>query len=167
MCRVLDLARPTATGPRHSVQPEPLRSLSSTPGVAPKRVPGTRRAHWRGRGARGEDGAVTPHPNEPPDDSARITELEEEVDQLRHAVGAHAVVDQAIGMVVALGRVAPDQGWAVLKDVSQHTNIKLREVAELIIVWGREGEMPAEIRVELQEALERHGPTQIPESGQD
>jgi hypothetical protein len=110
---------------------------------------------------------VTPAPNEPSDDNARIAELQQEVDQLRHAVGAHAVVDQAIGMVVALGRVAPDQGWAVLKDVSQHTNIKLRRVAELIILWGRRGEMPAEIRVALQDALERHGPTQIPESGQD
>ncbi|XHM64751.1 ANTAR domain-containing protein [Streptomyces nigra] len=110
---------------------------------------------------------MTPAPNEPSDDNARIAELQEEVDQLRHAVGAHAVVDQAIGMVVALGRVAPDQGWAVLKDVSQHTNIKLRRVAELIILWGQRGEMPAEIRVALQEALERHGPTQIPESGQD
>ena len=110
---------------------------------------------------------MTPAPNEPSDDNARIAELQQEVDQLRHAVGAHAVVDQAIGMVVALGRVAPDQGWAVLKDVSQHTNIKLRRVAELIILWVRQGEMPAEIRVALQEALERHGPTQIPESGQD
>ncbi|MFC7911323.1 ANTAR domain-containing protein [Streptomyces nigra] len=110
---------------------------------------------------------MTPAPNEPSDDNARIAELQQEVDQLRHAVGAHAVVDQAIGMVVALGRVAPDQGWAVLKDVSQHTNIKLRRVAELIILWGRRGEMPAEIRVALQDALERHGPTQIPESGQD
>ncbi|MFC9957683.1 ANTAR domain-containing protein [Streptomyces nigra] len=110
---------------------------------------------------------MTPAPNEPSDDNARIAELQQEVDQLRHAVGAHAVVDQAIGMVVALGRVAPEQGWAVLKDVSQHTNIKLRRVAELIILWGRRGEMPAEIRVALQEALERHGPTQIPESGQD
>ncbi|MFC8782389.1 ANTAR domain-containing protein [Streptomyces nigra] len=110
---------------------------------------------------------MTPAPNEPSDDNARIAELQQEVDQLRHAVGAHAVVDQAIGMVVALGRVAPDQGWAVLKDVSQHTNIKLRRVAELILLWGRRGEMPAEIRVALQDALERHGPTQIPESGQD
>ncbi|MEV7452448.1 ANTAR domain-containing protein [Streptomyces nigra] len=110
---------------------------------------------------------MTPAPNEPSDDNARIAELQQEVDQLRHAVGAHAVVDQAIGMVVALGRVAPDQGWTVLKDVSQHTNIKLRRVAELIILWGRRGEMPAEIRVALQDALERHGPTQIPESGQD
>ncbi len=67
-------------------------------------------------------------------------------------------------MVVALGRVAPEQGWAVLKEVSQHTNIKLRNVAELILIWGRDGRMPPEIRVELVNALERYGPTQIPGS---
>ncbi|QOV33552.1 ANTAR domain-containing protein [Streptomyces ferrugineus] len=106
-------------------------------------------------------------PNDRPDETDRILELEEEVDQLKEAVASHAVVDQAIGMVVALGRVAPDAGWAVLKDVSQHTNIKLRRVAELIITWGRGGRMPPEIRVELEEALERHGPTQIPESPQE
>ena len=73
-----------------------------------------------------------------------------------------AVVDQAIGMVVALGRVSPDQGWAVLKDFSQHTNIKLRNVSELILIWGRSGMMPAEIRAELEDALDRYGPTQVP-----
>ncbi|GHH14777.1 ANTAR domain-containing protein [Streptomyces lanatus] len=105
-------------------------------------------------------------PSEPADETDRILELEEEIDQLKEAVVSHAVVDQAIGMVVALGRVAPDAGWAVLKDVSQHTNIKLRRVAELIVIWGREGEMPPEISAELEEALERHGPTQIPGSAQ-
>ena len=53
-------------------------------------------------------------------------------------------------------------GWEVLKEVSQHTNIKLRNVAELILVWGRTGDMPAEIRVRLEDALDRYGPTQIP-----
>jgi hypothetical protein len=109
--------------------------------------------------------AATPH--EPADGTDRIIELEEEVEQLKEAMVSHAVVDQAIGMIVALGRVAPEQGWAVLKDVSQHTNIKLRRVAELILSWGRDGEMPPEIRVELEEALERYGPTQIPGSAQD
>ncbi|MEU8849265.1 ANTAR domain-containing protein [Streptomyces sp. NPDC048564] len=109
--------------------------------------------------------AATPH--EPADGTDRIIELEEEVEQLKEAMVSHAVVDQAIGMIVALGRVAPEQGWAVLKDVSQHTNIKLRHVAELILIWGRDGEMPPEIRVELEEALERYGPTQIPGSSQD
>ncbi|KUO15506.1 ANTAR domain-containing protein [Streptomyces dysideae] len=101
-------------------------------------------------------------PHEPADETDRILELQEEVEQLKEAVASHAVVDQAIGMVVALGRVTPDQGWEVLKDVSQHTNIKLRNVAELILIWGRSGEMPPEIRVELEDALDRYGPTQIP-----
>ncbi|WP_210583899.1 ANTAR domain-containing protein [Streptomyces sp. GESEQ-35] len=94
--------------------------------------------------------------------SERISELQEEVDQLKEAVASHAVVDQAIGMIVALGRVTPDEGWKVLKDVSQHTNIKLRNVAELILIWGRKGIMPPEIRVELEDALDRYGPTEIP-----
>ncbi|MGW2689381.1 ANTAR domain-containing protein [Streptomyces sp. NPDC001414] len=91
-----------------------------------------------------------------------VLHLREEIDQLKEAVASHAVVDQAIGMVVALGRVTPDQGWQVLKEVSQHTNIKLRSVAELILVWGRTGDMPTEIRAELEDALDRYGPTQIP-----
>ncbi|MFF7731562.1 ANTAR domain-containing protein [Streptomyces sp. NPDC007984] len=99
--------------------------------------------------------------------SDRVLALQEEVQQLKAAVASHAVVDQAIGMVVALGRISPDQGWAVLKEVSQHTNIKLRNVAELILVWGRTGVMPEEIRAALEDALDRAGPTQIPGSPPD
>ncbi|MFD9436998.1 ANTAR domain-containing protein [Streptomyces sp. NPDC060002] len=98
------------------------------------------------------------------DETARIFALQEEVDQLKEAVASHAVVDQAIGVMVALGRMTPDQGWLVLKEVSQHTNIKLRNVAELILVWGRTGEMPDEIRARLEDLLDRYGPTQIPGS---
>jgi hypothetical protein len=112
---------------------------------------------------------VAPHPREPADahQPDRITQLQEQVDQLKEAMVSHAVVDQAIGMIVALGRVTPEQGWEVLKEISQHTNIKLRNVAELILIWGREGRMPPEIRVELEEALDRYGPTQIPGSSPD
>ncbi|MFD8374040.1 ANTAR domain-containing protein [Streptomyces sp. NPDC059688] len=92
----------------------------------------------------------------------RIAELQAEVDQLKEAVASHAVVDQAIGMMVAFGRVTPDQGWEVLKDVSQHTNIKLRNIAELILVWGRRGDIPPEVRAALEDALDRYGPTQVP-----
>ncbi|MFD5856779.1 ANTAR domain-containing protein [Streptomyces chartreusis] len=90
--------------------------------------------------------------------------MEEEVQQLKEAVVSHAVIDQAIGMIVAMGRVTPDQGWTVLREVSQHTNIKLRHVAELVVYWGRTGEIPTEIRAELEDALDRNGPTQIPDS---
>ncbi|MEV7993822.1 ANTAR domain-containing protein [Streptomyces sp. NPDC086077] len=101
-------------------------------------------------------------PHEPAGDTDRLRALEDEIVQLKEAVCSHAVVDQAIGMMVALGRVTPDEGWAVLKEVSQHTNTKLRTVAELVLTWGREGEMPPGIRAELEDALDRYGPTQIP-----
>ncbi|MGW4567816.1 ANTAR domain-containing protein [Streptomyces sp. NPDC004561] len=92
----------------------------------------------------------------------RIAALQAEVDQLKEAVTSHAVVDQAIGMMVALGRVTPDQGWQVLREISQHTNIKLRNVAELILIWGRRGDIPADVRAALEETLDRYGPTQVP-----
>ncbi|GEC08257.1 ANTAR domain-containing protein [Streptomyces spinoverrucosus] len=124
--------------------------------MAPAEYPGgTRQSRW-------EDVRVARVPHEPAGDTDRLRALEDEVAQLKEAISSHAVVDQAIGMVVALGRVTPDQGWAVLKEVSQHTNIKLRTIAELILIWGRDGEMPPEIRAELEDALDRYGPTQIP-----
>ncbi|AZM63917.1 MULTISPECIES: ANTAR domain-containing protein [unclassified Streptomyces] len=92
----------------------------------------------------------------------RILQLEQEVQQLKEAVVSHAVVDQAIGMIVALGRVSPDQGWAVLKEISQRTNIKLRNVADMILVWGRTGVLPTEVRTVLEEVLDRLGPSRPP-----
>ncbi|MGW9029197.1 ANTAR domain-containing protein [Streptomyces sp. NPDC055722] len=96
-------------------------------------------------------------------DSERIFQLEEEVGQLKEAVSSHAVVDQAIGMLVALGHVTPDEGWQVLREVSQHANIKLRNIAEMIVIWGRNGDLPDHVRVLLEETLDRYGPTRLPE----
>jgi polyhydroxyalkanoate synthesis regulator phasin len=108
-----------------------------------------------------------PGGNEPdttaPEAAERIFRLEEEVSQLKEAVTSHATVDQAIGMLVALGHVTPDQGWEVLREVSQHANIKLRNIAEMILIWGRCGELPEEVRVLLEDTLDRYGPTQLPE----
>jgi hypothetical protein len=99
------------------------------------------------------------------EDAPRIVELQEEIGRLREAVTSHAVVDQAIGMMVALGRVTPRQGWCVLREVSQHTNIKLRSIAELIIAWGHDGDLPPAVRAALEDALGRYGPTCRPEPG--
>ncbi|MGQ4365928.1 ANTAR domain-containing protein [Streptomyces sp. SAS_272] len=98
----------------------------------------------------------------PSRDETETLALQEEVEQLKEAVASHAVVDQAIGVVVALGRMTPDEGWAVLREVSQRTNVKLRGVAELILLWGRRGELPPDIRAELEDVLDRRGPTQVP-----
>ncbi|WP_404199086.1 ANTAR domain-containing protein [Streptomyces tauricus] len=69
------------------------------------------------------------------------------------AVHAHAVVDQAIGVVIAMGRLTPEQGWEVLRKVSQHTNIKLRTVAEHVVDFAPTQQLPAELHDELQRQL--------------
>ncbi|WP_448319783.1 ANTAR domain-containing protein [Streptomyces sp. CO7] len=105
------------------------------------------------------DSEKDPVPAAPPPETVagaaadRVFALEAEVAQLKEAVTSHAVVDQAIGSLVALARVTPDQGWAVLKEVSQHTNVKLRQVAEAVLLWARTGDLPEEIRTALDEAL--------------
>ncbi|MGW6263271.1 ANTAR domain-containing protein [Streptomyces sp. NPDC055085] len=89
--------------------------------------------------------------------------LSEENAQLRHAVRSHAVVDQAIGVLLAVGKLTPDQGWDVLREVSQRTNIKLRHVSELLVEWARTGTLCADIRAELDRQLAPHRPP--PETG--
>lgn len=85
----------------------------------------------------------------------RIAALQEEVEQLKRAVVSHAVVDQAIGVVIARGRLPPEAAWSVLKEVSQHTNTKLREVAEHIVQWPYCAWLPPEIGHALYRALTR------------
>ncbi|MFJ2566548.1 ANTAR domain-containing protein [Streptomyces sp. NPDC087568] len=48
-----------------------------------------------------------------------IVRLNKENAQLRQAVDSHAVIDQAIGVLIAVWRVPPADGWQVLVDVSQ------------------------------------------------
>ncbi|WP_149179713.1 ANTAR domain-containing protein [Streptomyces sp. TRM49041] len=79
----------------------------------------------------------------------RVKELESKIAQLEQAVVSHAVIDQAIGVVVTVGRMSPSEAWDVLREVSMCTNIKLRHVAELVVHWGRTGVCAADIRGEL------------------
>ncbi|OQR63494.1 hypothetical protein B6E66_14325 [Streptomyces maremycinicus] len=68
---------------------------------------------------------------------------ERENAQRRHAVVPHAKADQALGVLAAVHRIAPDTGCEVLREVSrvsQRTDIKLRTVAERVTdrVLGRQ-----------------------------
>ncbi|MEU0788365.1 ANTAR domain-containing protein [Streptomyces sp. NPDC006173] len=90
---------------------------------------------------------------QPEDAAQHVAELKDENAQLRNAVHAHAVIDQAIGVILAVGELTPDQGWDVLREISQRTNIKLRHVAELLIEWARTGNVCADIRTELNRQL--------------
>ncbi|MFI0240618.1 ANTAR domain-containing protein [Streptomyces sp. NPDC016845] len=86
---------------------------------------------------------------------ARVAALEREVAQLREAVASHADVDRALGVIVATAHVPPGRAWEMLRDISQHTNIKLRHVAILITQWGHSGALPTRIRTELLRQLRR------------
>ncbi|MFE9020462.1 ANTAR domain-containing protein [Streptomyces sp. NPDC007808] len=92
------------------------------------------------------------------DQLRRVAALEEELAQMRHAVVSHAVVDQAIGVVLVYGGLPPEEGWEILRDISQRTNTKLREVAEHLVRWPQYGWLPPEIRHELDAALGRRRP---------
>ncbi|MFI2617941.1 ANTAR domain-containing protein [Streptomyces sp. NPDC018584] len=85
----------------------------------------------------------------------KVVELQRKVIQLEKAVESHATVDQAIGIVVALGKLTPDQAWTVLRETSQHTNMKLSRVADLVVAWGCAGELPDNVRRALDASLAR------------
>ena len=53
--------------------------------------------------------------------------------QLRSSITSRAVIDQALGVIMATERCAQDEAFALLRTVSQNTNIKLREVAATIV----------------------------------
>ncbi|MGJ5749183.1 ANTAR domain-containing protein [Streptomyces puniciscabiei] len=88
--------------------------------------------------------------------AAEYDRLVTENEQLRRAVSSHAVIDQAIGAVVVIGQIAPEEAWRALRDVSQRTNTKLRTVAEHILDYARGGTLPEPERVELGKAIIRY-----------
>ncbi|MGW1674766.1 ANTAR domain-containing protein [Streptomyces sp. NPDC002324] len=91
-----------------------------------------------------------------------VARLELENAQLRHAVGSHATVDQAIGVLIAARRLPPDAGFEVLREVSQHTNIKLHTVAEMVIGRALGRPLPEPVRRELEETVQRHSRQEDP-----
>ncbi|MFJ7147275.1 ANTAR domain-containing protein [Streptomyces sp. NPDC100445] len=97
----------------------------------------------------------------------QLDALREEVAQLRRALVSHELVDQAIGVVIAAAGLRPQQGWDVLKHVSQHTNTKMREVARCLVEWPSTGRLPEAIRRALGAAVRQvraaDGPSDVVE----
>lgn len=97
---------------------------------------------------------MQPRPLEGERDAA-LDRLRVENAQLHQALESHAVVDQAIGVLIGLFRLSADGGWEVLREVSQRTNIKVREVADLVIGWAQGHPLPGLVRGELENVLRR------------
>ena len=61
---------------------------------------------------------------------ASCTDLNE---QLRESIGSRTVIDQALGVIMATEHVAQDRALALLRSVSQNTNVRLRDLAASIV----------------------------------
>ncbi|CAL9557439.1 ANTAR domain-containing response regulator [Streptomyces sp. enrichment culture] len=88
----------------------------------------------------------------------RLHLLQEEVEQLRRAIVSRPVIDQARGILMATYGCTSDDAWHILREASQLSNTKLRDVAEsLTASAGAEGAPPPEeVRTALSRALARH-----------
>jgi len=63
-------------------------------------------------------------------------------DQLKSSMISRAVIDQAVGVIMATERCPQDKAFALLRSVSQNTNVKLRDLAATIVT-SVSGEPPA------------------------
>ena len=61
---------------------------------------------------------------------ASCTDLNE---QLRSSIGSRTIIDQALGVIMATEHVAQDRALALLKSISQNTNVRLRDLAASIV----------------------------------
>jgi hypothetical protein len=105
-----------------------------------------------------------PEPRPAPADElmAELERLREENRQLQQALASHALVDQAIGVLTVLGQISPSDGFTVLREASQHTNIKLSVVAEHVVEHAQGAALPDVLLRELQAALARHADNSHP-----
>jgi len=55
--------------------------------------------------------------------------LEQEVDGLKAALGTRTVIGKAIGIIIEREGVNETEAFEILKVMSQHSNVKLRDVA--------------------------------------
>ncbi|WP_369195777.1 ANTAR domain-containing protein [Streptomyces djakartensis] len=87
----------------------------------------------------------------------RLQVLQAEVEQLRHAIASRPVIDQARGVLMATHGCTSDEAWHLLREASQLSNTKLRDVAAAVTASadGDGPPPPPGLRTALQRALAR------------
>ncbi|MEU3628665.1 hypothetical protein BS329_09275 [Amycolatopsis coloradensis] len=63
----------------------------------------------------------------------------DEVEQLRRALATQPAIEQAKGMLMLVRQWTPDEAFAALRAISQHNNVKLHDVATVVVAVGSEG----------------------------
>ncbi|WP_330284841.1 anti-sigma factor antagonist [Streptomyces sp. NBC_00588] len=77
--------------------------------------------------------------------------------QLHQALESHAAIDLARGMLMASFRLNAQQSWEVLVTVSQHSNTKLRLIADALLRTTDGSALPAPLADHLATAVRVHG----------
>ena len=65
--------------------------------------------------------------------SLRMASCADQNDQLRSSIVSRAVIDQALGVIMATERCPQDKAFALLRSASQNTNVKIRDLAATIV----------------------------------
>lgn len=73
--------------------------------------------------------------------SLRMASCQDTNEQLRSSIVSRAVIDQALGVIMATEHCPQDKAFAMLRSVSQNTNVKLRDLAATIVTRAS-GEPP-------------------------
>jgi len=87
--------------------------------------------------------------------AVEVLELRVKNEQLTQALVSRPVIDQARGMVMVLAPCSGERAWDLLVEVSQHCNVKLRDVAAALVATTKGQELPEGIRREWRRALRR------------
>ncbi|MYW90721.1 ANTAR domain-containing protein [Amycolatopsis rubida] len=80
-------------------------------------------AHWE----------PMPPPREGASPAELVRHLRAENKQLREALDSRVVLEQAKGMLMARHEITPDEAFELLRQLSQHTNVKLRDLAAQVL----------------------------------
>ena len=56
-----------------------------------------------------------------------------EASQMRVAMASRAVIEQAKGMIMARDKCTADEAFTILTRISQQQNVKLRDLAQVIV----------------------------------
>ncbi|WP_050508193.1 ANTAR domain-containing protein [Streptomyces sp. NRRL B-11253] len=106
------------------------------------------------RAAAGGDGAAdTADPEEP---GAAVERLRAENARLRRALAGRPVIEQARGILMATEECTADQAWDILRQTSQHANLKVREIAGEVVADATGTVPPGPVRTHLREAVRQH-----------
>lgn len=80
--------------------------------------------------------------------AVRLAEGEDRSRHLETALVSRTTIDQAIGILMGQARISADEAFAVPRLRSQHTNVKLRDIASEIVAEAAAGDTAAKGELE-------------------